>query len=79
MDALIGVLNNVPAVLRPFLLPLAGAILTLMGLMAMASIGNPGMRTTIKEHFVWLVLGGAMVGGGVALASGLFGALGIGG
>ncbi len=78
MEPFINALNQLPAVFRPFALPLGGLIVTLMGLMAMISIGNQSLRATVKEHFVWLLLGGILVFSGVAMVGGLFGQLGLG-
>ena len=73
MDPFIAALNALPTAIRPIALPAVGAVLTMMGVGAVFSIGNQGLRAAIKEHFVWLLFGVVLVFSGVALASSFFG------
>lgn len=76
MEPFINALNNLPTAIRPLALPAGGAVITIMGLMAIFSLGNQGLRAAIKEHFVWLLFGAILVFGGVALVTNFFGMAG---
>lgn len=78
MDAAVAAINAIPAAVRPLFLPLVGAVVTLMGIGLAVSIGNKQLRSTISEHFVWLLFGGILAFSGVAIMTGLFGTLGVG-
>ena len=76
LDPFINALNALPAGIRPLAAPAAGVVITFMGIMAIFSMGNQGLRAAIKEHFVWIIFGAILVFSGVALVTNFFGMLG---
>lgn len=61
------ILNGIPAAAQPFFWPLLGIVLALMGFASVASLGNPGLRAAVKEHFVWIIIGSILIFGGVGM------------
>lgn len=76
LDPFIAALQAIPAGVRPLAGPAAGAVITIMGVMAIFSLGNQGLRAAIKEHFVWIIFGAILVFSGVALVTNFFGMVG---
>lgn len=70
-------LNRVPLAAQPYFWPVLGAVITVMGFASIVSYNNPTLKAAIKEHVPWLIGGGILVFGGVAILTGFFGGLGI--
>lgn len=62
-----GILENIPTALQPYFWPLLGVIVVFMGFAALFSFQNPGLRSAVKEHFVWIIVSAVLIFGGGAL------------
>jgi hypothetical protein len=62
-----GILNNIPAAAQPYFWPVLGVIVVFMGFAALFSFQNPGLRSAVKEHFVWIIISAVLIFGGGAL------------
>lgn len=61
------ILNGIPAAAQPFFWPILGVVCIVMALAALVSFNNPGLRTAIKEHVLWIIVAGVLMFGGAGL------------
>lgn len=70
-----GILNAIPAAAQPYFWPVLGVVVIFMGFVALVSFNNPGLRSAVKEHILWIIIAAVLIfGGGTMIASFLKGA-----
>ncbi len=63
------ILNAIPAAAQPYFWPILGVIVIFMGFTALVSFNNPGLRSAVKEHFLWIIVAAVLIFGGGALVT----------
>ncbi len=61
------ILNAIPAAAQPYFWPVLGVIVIFMGFTALVSFNNPGLRSAVKEHLLWIIVSAVLIFGGGAL------------
>ena len=62
-----GILNAIPAAAQPYFWPVLGVVVIFMGFTALVSFNNPGLRSSVKEHLLWIIVSAVLIFGGGAL------------
>jgi hypothetical protein len=63
------ILNGIPAAAQPYFWPVLGIIVIFMGFAALVSFNNPGLRSAVKEHLLWIIVSAVLIFGGGALVT----------
>lgn len=64
------VLTGIPAAAQPWFWPILGVIVIVMGFAALVSFNNPGLRSAVKDHLMWIVISAVLIfGGGLAITN----------
>jgi hypothetical protein len=63
----VDILNRIPTAAQPYFWPILGVVIILMGFAALVSFNNPGLRSAVKDHLLWIIVSAVLVFGGLAL------------
>lgn len=63
------ILNAIPAQIKPFILPVAGALIAILGIMWMFGAFSSEMLAKAKGGIGHVIIGGIIAAGGVALVT----------
>lgn len=66
-------LARIPTALQPYVPHVVGIVCAVMGILAIASLNNQGLKDAIKGHIPWIIFGLLLLAGGATFFMGFRG------